>query len=73
MEWISVKDRLPPAGHRVIATDGVFVGEAYITTVGGVSAWHRSMGYTWEAWSHSPVVGWMEMPDAWKGKDDETD
>ena len=30
-QWISVKDadRRAPAGQRVIATDGVFVGEAY--------------------------------------------
>lgn len=28
--WISVKDELPDFGERVIVTDGVFVGEAYL-------------------------------------------
>ena len=29
--WISVDDRHPKPGTRVLATDGVFVGEAYRT------------------------------------------
>ena len=28
-QWISVEERRPELGVRVIATDGVFVGEAY--------------------------------------------
>ena len=30
--WISVKDELPDLGERVIVTDGVFVGEAYLNS-----------------------------------------
>lgn len=30
-QWISVDDRHPQPGTRVLATDGVFVGEAYRT------------------------------------------
>lgn len=28
-QWISVEERRPEPGKRVLATDGVFVGEAY--------------------------------------------
>lgn len=63
MKWTSVKTVLPPAGHCAIATSGDITGEAYITTVGGVSIWHRSMSQAWEAWAGKPVIGWMEMPD----------
>lgn len=29
-EWVSVEERLPEPGERVIATDGAFVGEGYM-------------------------------------------
>ena len=61
--WRNAKTDPPSEGKRVIATDGVFVGEAYITTVGGVSSWQRSIGLMWEAWARNPVAAWMEMPD----------
>lgn len=63
MNWTSVKTALPPAGKRVIATDGEITGEAYITTVGDVSIWHRSVSTPWESWAKNPVIAWMDMPD----------
>lgn len=36
--WISVEDRLPEPGKRVLATDGAFVGEMYINKRG---QWQR--------------------------------
>lgn len=63
MEWTSVKTALPPAGKRVIATDGEITGEAYIVTVGGVSTWHRAYKMPWESWARKPVTAWMDMPD----------
>ena len=36
--WISVDDRHPKPGTRVLATDGVFVGEAYRTSA---DTWRR--------------------------------
>lgn len=65
MNWISVKDAIPPAGNLVIATDGETTGEAYIVTVGGVSTWQRWYKVPWESWAHKPVIAWMDMPD-WK-------
>ena len=65
MEWKQAKIDLPPAGLRVIATDGEVTGEAYILTVGGFSTWHRAHNVTWESWAHGPVIAWMPMP-CWK-------
>lgn len=63
MKWISAKEALPPAGVRVIATDGQVVGEAYIVIVDSVIAWHRSFNLIWESWSRNqPVIAWAKMP-----------
>lgn len=63
IEWISAKKALPPVGVRVLATDGQVVGEAYITVVGSVMAWHRSFNMIWECWSRNqPVIAWAKMP-----------
>lgn len=62
MEWTSVKTALPPAGKRVIATNGETTGEAYIVTIGGVSTWHRAYNLPWESWACKPVIKWMDMP-----------
>lgn len=59
-EWISVKDRLPKAGERVIATDGVMVGEVYMDSLrrvyrnGGMCTWESTFG-------HHPTH-WMPLP-----------
>lgn len=59
-KWISVKDRLPVRGERVLATDGNFVGEAYRT---GVSCWHRHGGFQWKEIFLTDVTHWMPLPD----------
>ena len=53
-EWVSVEERLPEPGERVLAANGSFVGEAYMASNG---AWMRHDGFPWE------VDAWMPMPD----------
>ena len=54
-KWISVKDRLPRCGDRVIMTDGVFVCEAFLSISG---KWVRNgIG-----WIESEITHWMPMP-----------
>lgn len=53
-EWVSVEERLPEPGGRVLAANGSFVGEAYMASNG---AWMRHDGFPWE------VDAWMPMPD----------
>ena len=53
-EWVSVEERLPEPGERVLAANGSFVGEAYMVSNG---AWMRHDGFPWE------VDAWMPMPD----------
>lgn len=65
MQWISVKDRLPMAGERVLATDGVFVGEAYKTSA---DTWRRYDGVAMWDCLGSVVTHWMPLPE--KPKED---
>ena len=61
-QWISVKDadRRAPAGQRVIATDGVFVGEAYRTSA---DSWRRYDDYRlWHDATGHTVTHWMPLP-----------
>ncbi len=59
--WISVKDRLPRCGDRVIMTDGVFVCEAFLSISG---KWVRNgIG-----WIESEITHWMPMPTPTKGE-----
>lgn len=58
-KWISVADSLPAPGERVLATDGAFVGEAYLTETG---RWVRHHGLEWPAALGYPVTHWMGMP-----------
>lgn len=60
MQWISVKDRLPMPGERVLATDGVFVGEAYKTSA---NTWRRYDGVAMRDCLGSVVSHWMPMPE----------
>ena len=63
-QWISVKDadRRAPAGQRVIATDGVFVGEAYRTSA---DSWRRYDDYRlWHDATGHTVTHWMPLPEA---------
>ena len=58
-EWVSVEERLPEPGERVLAAKGTFAGEAYLASNG---AWMRHDGFPWE------VDAWMPLP-APPGKD----
>ena len=60
-QWISVDDRHPKAGTRVLATDGVFVGEAYRTSA---DTWRRYDGIAMRDCIGSVVTHWMPLPEA---------
>lgn len=59
--WISVDDRHPKSGTRVLATDGVFVGEAYRTSA---DTWRRYDGIAMWGCIGSVVTHWMPLPKA---------
>ena len=62
-QWISVEDadRRAPAGQRVVATDGVFVGEAYRTSA---DSWRRYDDYRlWHDATGHTVTHWMPLLD----------
>ena len=60
-QWISVDDRRPKPGTRVLATDGVFVGEAYRTSA---DTWRRYDGIAMRDCIGSVVTHWMPLPEA---------
>ena len=60
-QWISVDDRHPKPGTRVLATDGVFVGEAYRTSA---DTWRRYDGIAMRDCIGSVVTHWMPLPEA---------
>ncbi len=61
-QWISVEERRPEPGVRVIATDGVFVGEAY---GGMLGEWRRYDNYLcWFDVTGQEVTHWMPLPEA---------
>lgn len=64
--WISVDDRHPKPGTRVLATDGVFVGEAYRTSA---DTWRRYDGVAMRDCIGSVVTHWMPLPEAPKFAD----
>ena len=59
--WISVEERRPEPGKRVLATDGVFVGEAYRTSA---DTWRRYDGIAMRDCLGSIVTQWMSLPEA---------
>ena len=59
--WICVADRHPKPGTRVLATDGVFVGEAYRTSA---DTWRRYDGIAMRDCIGSVVTHWMPLPEA---------
>lgn len=65
-QWISVDDRPPKPGTRVLATDGVFVGEAYRTSA---DTWRRYDGIAMRDCIGSVVTHWMPIPEAPKFAD----
>nr|DAM09540.1 MAG TPA: Protein of unknown function (DUF551) [Caudoviricetes sp.] len=64
--WISVDERHPKPGTRVLATDGVFVGEAYRTSA---DTWRRYDGIAMRDCIGSVVTHWMPLPEAPKFAD----
>lgn len=64
--WISVEERRPEPGKRVLATDGVFVGEAYRTSA---DTWRRYDGIAMRDCLGSIVTHWMPLPSAPKFAD----
>ena len=59
-EWLSVEDTVPDPGERVLATDGIFVGEAYRTSA---DSWHRHTGFPWrDGVTGRTVKYWMLLP-----------
>ena len=65
-QWISVEERRPEPGKRVLATDGVFVGEAYRTSA---DTWRRYDGIAMRDCLGSIVTHWMPLPEAPKFAD----
>ena len=59
-EWVSVENAVPDPGERVLATDGIFVGEAYRTSA---DSWHRHTGFPWrDGVTGRTVKYWMPLP-----------
>lgn len=63
-QWISVEERRPEPGKRVLATDGVFVGEAYRTSA---DTWRRYDGIAMRDCLGSVVTHWLPLPEAPEG------
>ena len=59
--WISVEEQRPEPGKRALATDGVFVGEAYRTSA---DTWRRYDGIAMRDCLGSIVTHWMPLPEA---------
>ena len=65
--WISVTERLPAEGERVLAAvEGAWVGEAYRDMR---DVWMRSYGTPWDASIGVSVTHWMPLPDAPREKE----
>ena len=63
-QWISVEERRPEPGKRVLATDGVFVGEEYRASA---DTWRRYDGIAMRDCLGSVVTHWMPLPVAPEG------
>lgn len=60
VKWISVADKLPGIGVRVIATNGLMTGEAFL--YGHQLEWYRPYSRPWNEVFGSPVTHWQPMP-----------
>lgn len=58
-EWVSVYDRLPEPGERVLATDCGFVGEFYVNKRG---KWQRYNVNCSELLMALDILYWMPLP-----------
>ena len=63
-QWISMEEQRPEPGKRILATDGVFVGEAYRTSA---DTWRRYDGIAMRDCLGSVVTHWMPLPGAPEG------
>ena len=66
-QWISVEDRLPGHGVRVLITDGVFVGEGFLcgkifSVRGESSLWKRYHNAPWKNQMKTEITHWMPLP-----------
>ena len=59
-EWVSVEERLPEPGERVLATDCGFVGEFYINKRG---EWQRYNVNCFELLMALDILYWMPLPE----------
>ena len=59
-KWISVKERLPKAGERVLATDGYFVGEFFLNRRG---QWQRYNVNNYLLMAAFDILHWMPLPE----------
>lgn len=59
--WIPVSEKLPKPGERVLATDGVVVGEMYFAIT---KHWHRYNGISWKNFADTQITHWQPLPDA---------
>ena len=64
-EWISVDDRLPEQGERVLATDGGFVGELYVNSR---CQWQRYNVNDHSLMMSLDILWWMPLPLPPKGE-----
>lgn len=67
--WISVEDRLPSPGARVLITDGVFVGEGFLVWKaffghGEGTSWKRYSNIPWNESMKTEITHWMPLPEA---------
>lgn len=60
-QWISVVDRLPKPGERVIATDGVSAGEAYMGVSGELQ--RLDLPLRWLTLTGRDATHWMPLPE----------
>lgn len=65
-QWISVEEQRPEPGKRVLATDGVFVGEAIYALDG---RWSGYGGGILRDCLGSVITHWMPLPEAPKFAD----
>lgn len=59
-DWISVEERLPEPGERVLTTDGAFVGEMYINKRG---KWQRYNVNDSSLLMALDILWWMPLPE----------
>ena len=70
-QWISVRDRLPKPGARVIATDGVSAGEACMGLSGELQ--RLDLPLRWLTLTGQGATHWMPLPAAPEEKKHESE